>query len=76
MPASSAATTAPARLLVVRRAGLGAEQVEGADVLTGDDDGHRVDAADLQVEHGGAVDGPARVVGVGKIDDERRVRAG
>ena len=57
-------------LLVLQAAGLGAEQVEGADVFTGDDDGHREDAADLEVEHGGAVDGPARVVGVGEIDDQ------
>ena len=57
-------------LLAGQLAGLGAEKVEGADVLSGDDDGHRVDAADLEVEHGGAVDGPARFVGVGEVDDQ------
>ena len=56
-------------LVAVKHTGLGAEQVKGADVLTGDDEGHRVDAANLEVEHGGAVDGPARIVGVRKIED-------
>ncbi len=53
-------------------AGLGAEKVEGADVLAGHEDGHREDAADLMREHGGAVGGPAGVVGVGEIGDEDR----
>ncbi len=68
MPASSAATTAPESCCAGQAAGLGAEQVEGADVLAGDDDGHRVHAADLQVQHRRAVDGPALLVGVGEID--------
>ena len=70
MPASSAATTAPESCSSVQPAGFGAEQVEGADVFAGDDDRHREDAADLEVEHGGAVDGPAGVVGVGEVDDQ------
>ena len=49
---------------------MSAEQVEGADVFAGQDDGHREDTPDLEVEHGGAVDGPARVVGVGEVGDQ------
>ena len=57
-------------LRLFQAAGLVAEEIEGADVLTGDDDGHREDASDLQVQHRWAVDRPARIVGVGEIDDE------
>ena len=71
-PASSAAAMAPARCSASRSAGLGAEEVEGADVFAGDEDGHGEDAADLVGEQGGAVDGPAGVVEVGKIGDEDR----
>ena len=53
-------------------AGLRAEEVQGADVFAGHQHGHREDAADLVGEQGGAVDGPAAFVGVGKIGDEDR----
>jgi hypothetical protein len=51
---------------------LGAEEVEGADMFTGDEDWHGEHAADLVGEHGGAVDGPACVVQVRKVGDEDR----
>ena len=72
MPASSAAATAPARSSLEQSAGLRAEEVEGADVFAGHHDGHREDAADLVGEHGGAVDGPASLVGVGEVGDQDR----
>ena len=76
MPASSAATTAPASWSPCEVAGLAAEKVEGADVFAGHHDGHREDAADLVVEHGGAVHGPADFVGVGQVDDQDGRRGG
>ncbi len=63
---------APARYSLSRCAGLSAEEVECAEVFAGDEHGHREDASDLVGEHGGAVDGPAGVVGVGEIGDEDR----
>jgi hypothetical protein len=51
---------------------LGAEEVEGADVLAGHEDRHGEDAADLMGEQGRAVDRPAGVGWVGKICDKNR----
>ncbi len=62
----------PGEIVILEAAGLGAEEVQGADVFTGDEDGHREDATDLVGEQGGAVDGPAVLVGVGEIGDEDR----
>ena len=72
MPASSAATTAPASSSSGQHAGLGAEKVEGPDVFAGNDHGHGEYAADLVVQHGGAVRRPTTVLGVGQVGDEDR----
>jgi hypothetical protein len=57
-------------VLAVERSGLMAEEVKGADVLTGYHDGQGEDCANLLSEHNRAESGPATVVRVDEVDDE------
>lgn len=62
--------------VAIEVAGVFAEEVEGADVLAGEDDGHGVDTADVLGEQGGAEGGPPAIVGVGEVDDDDGGAAG
>jgi hypothetical protein len=50
--------------------GVTAEQVKGADVLAGDDEGHRERAADVVGQQSRPERGPATFGGIGEVDDE------
>jgi hypothetical protein len=51
---------------------LRAEKVQGADEFAGHHDRNREYAADLVVEHGGAVRRPPTIVAVGEVGNEDR----
>ena len=72
MPASSAATTAPAKCSPSSRPGWARKRSRAPTYSPATSDRHGEDAADLVGEQGGAVDGPAAVVGVGEVDHQYR----
>ena len=64
------------QVLVIKPAGPLAEKIQGSDVFTGNDNGHREDAPDVVGEHRGPESGPATIAGIGKVDDEDRPSVG
>ena len=60
------------QVLARQLARLRAEEVEGADIFAGHDDGYRVDASDLVGQHGGPVGGPSNLLWIGEVDDQNR----